>query len=104
MDLAIQMLHLADDLCMLAAQDELLCKLDSLPVRPEALQVVACGACYALEDLNRVARNAAPNTVMKRAAEARLASAICVELYVEVVLQTRLVVEFEAWADDALLH
>ena len=56
------------------------------------------------QDLHRVARDAAPATVVERTAEPRLVAVVGVEVHVLVVLQTVEVVEFQTWAHNALLH
>ena len=71
---------------MLSAQNELLSELDGATIRSEALQVVGGWAGDALQDLNRVARDAAPAAVMERAAEARLVLIVRVYVHVLVLL------------------
>ena len=71
---------------MLTAENELLCQLYSPSISSEALQVVGSRACHALQDLNRVTRDAAPAAVVKWTAEASLVFVVRVDVYILVLL------------------
>jgi hypothetical protein len=53
------------DVLMLSTEDILSGQFDGSSVRPKALQVIRCGTSNALQDLNRITRDAASTTVVE---------------------------------------
>ena len=95
-------LHFLEHVDVLAAQNVLFREFHRASVRSEALQVVRSRAGDALQDLDRVARNAATAAVVQGAPEARLVLVVCVDVNILVLLQAAEVVVLLARTDDAL--
>lgn len=95
--------HFLEQTGMLSADDQLLGQFDCTFVRPEALQMVGGGAGNTLEDLDRVARDAAATAVVKWAAEVRLILVVRVDVHIVVLTQAVEVVELETGPNDAFL-
>ena len=89
---------------VLAAQYELLCELHSMSVSSETFEMIGRWTHYALKDLDRVAWDTTTTAVVERASEPIEAFVVDIEVYILILLETRVVIVFVAGTYDALFY